>query len=76
MRITYYKELDSLEVPSAVPELGVEAGERGVVLHVWNEGRMLDVEIPKPGGKSAGFVDIEVARDGTLRVVGHAPMAF
>jgi hypothetical protein len=33
---------------------------------------MLDVEIPEPGGTSAGFVDLEVCSDGTLRVVEYA----
>ena len=71
-----YKELDSVAIPSDVPELGAKAGDRGVIATVWDDGRMLDVEVPKPAGTSAGFVDLEVLPDGTLRVVGHAKMAF
>lgn len=37
---------------------------------------MLDVEIPKPGGKSAGFVDTRIADGCSLRVVGHARLNF
>ncbi len=50
----------------------MDAGDRGVVAHVWDEGRMLEVEIPRPGGTSAGFVDLEVLPGGALRVVGYA----
>ncbi len=71
-----YKEFESVEIPAAVPELGVAAGDRGVVAHVWDGGRMLDVEIPKAGGTSAGFVDLEVLLGGRLRVVGHSRLGF
>ena len=64
-----YKELESVEIPEAVPELGVKAGDRGVIATVWDGGRMLDVEVPKPGGTSAGFVDIEVLPDGAPHCV-------
>lgn len=50
-----YKELDSVEIPSAVPELGVKAGDRGVIVTAWDDGRMLDVEIPKPSSISGGL---------------------
>jgi hypothetical protein len=70
-----YRELDSIEIPGAVPELGVEAGDRGVIAHVWDGGRMLDVEIPKPGGTSAGFVDIDVG-GGRPRVVSYSKFSI
>ena len=70
-----YKALESVEVPSAVPQLGVAPGDRGVIAHVWDGGRMLDVEIPKAGGTSAGFVDLEVLPGDALRVVGYSVLS-
>jgi hypothetical protein len=64
-----------VRIPTAVPELGVEPGDRGVVAHVWDGGRMLDVEIPKLGGVSAGFVDLEVSPDGSTYVVGYSTLS-
>lgn len=66
-----YRELDPIEIPDAVPELSVEPGDRGVIEHIYDDGRMLSVEVPKPDGSSVGFVDIDVSGD-EPRVVGYS----
>lgn len=68
-----YRELDPVEIPDAVPELGVQPGDRGVIEHIYDGGRMLSVEVPKPGGASVGFVDIDVSGDGP-RVVAYSKL--
>lgn len=67
-----YKMLDSVPIPEAIPELGIEAGTMGVVDSVYDEGRMLLVEVPRPGGTSVGLVDIRVDPGGVTRVVGYS----
>lgn len=58
-----YRELDPIEIPDAVPELDVRPGDRGVIEHIYDSGRMLSVEVPRPDGTSVGFVDIDVSGD-------------
>jgi hypothetical protein len=69
-----YRELDPIEIPDAVPELGVKPGDKGVIEHIYDGGRMLSVEVPKPGGTSAGFVDIDVSGD-EPRVVAYSRLS-
>ena len=69
-----YRELDPIEIPDAVPELGIEPGDRGVIEHIYDGGRMLSVEVPKPGGISAGFVDIDVS-GAEPRVVAYSKLS-
>lgn len=47
----------------------------GTVAAVYGDGRMLDVEIGREDGTSAGFVDLKVEDDGTLRLVGHSTLS-
>jgi hypothetical protein len=70
-----FKELDTVRIPEDVPELDVRRGDRGVIATVWDDGRMLDVEIPKDDGTSAGFVDLKVLEGGSTRVVGYAKLS-
>lgn len=67
-----YEELEMVAVPEDVPELGVQAGDEGVIAHVYNGGKMLDVEIGREDGTSAGFVDLHVSEDGFLKVIGYS----
>ncbi|MBA2618923.1 MAG: hypothetical protein H0U91_12285 [Rubrobacter sp.] len=69
-----YREFDPVEIPDAVPELGVQSGDRGVIEHIYDGGRMLSVEVPKPGGVSAGFVDIDVS-GAEPRVVAYSKLS-
>ena len=70
-----YVELDTVPIPEDVPELDVRRGDRGVIVTVWDDGGMLDVETPKDDGTSAGFVDLEVRSDGFTKVVGHSKLS-
>jgi hypothetical protein len=67
--MSIYKELDSVRIPEDVPELGVVAGDSGVIVNMY--GTWLLVEMPLADGTSSGFVDLEVREDGTVAVVGH-----
>ncbi len=75
--MSIYKELDSVRIPEDVPELGVVAGDSGVIVNMWEgefEGRRgtwLLVEMPLDDGTSSGFVDLEVRPDGSVAVAGH-----
>ena len=70
-----YRELDAVSIPEDVPELGDAAGDGGVISTVWAGGKMLNVEIPRAGGASAGFIDLEVQSDGSMKVVGYSKLS-
>lgn len=54
-----YKALDIVPIPESIPELGVEAGDLGVVDFVYDEGWGLHVEISREDGTTTGFVQLE-----------------
>lgn len=56
-----YKALDMVPIPESIPELGIEAGDLGVVDFVYDEGRGLHVEISREDGTTTGFVQLEAA---------------
>lgn len=56
---TTYRALDLVPIPEDIPELGVKAGDLGVVDFVYDEGRGLHVEIGREDGTTAGFVQLE-----------------
>ncbi len=76
-----YKELDSVRIPEDVPEIGVRAGDSGVIVDRWagefegRRGTWLLVEMPLDDGTSSGFVDLEVRPDGSVAVVGYWPLS-
>jgi hypothetical protein len=51
-----YEELDVIEIPSDVPEIGVRAGERGTIVDM--SGDTLTVEVVAPSGKTRGIIDM------------------
>ena len=58
MRTTYW-ELDLISIPEDIPELGIEAGMRGTVDTVYDDGRGGQgryVEVSRKDGTTAGFV--------------------
>ncbi len=61
-----YEELDVIEIPSDVPEIGVRAGERGTIVDM--SGDMLTVEVVSTKGKTLGLIDM--VADPDPRVVG------
>jgi len=75
---TTYRALDLVPIPEDVPELGVKAGDYGVVDFVYDDGRGLHVEIGREDGSTAGFVQLEAcpAADGkdAWRVAAYTPI--
>lgn len=66
---TTYRELEMVAIPEDIPELGIEAGTMGNIATVYDDGRMLDVEVSREDGATIGFVDLRVAENGTLTLV-------
>ena len=69
-----YKELGIFAIPEDVPELGVKAGDPGTIAGVYEGGRLLDLEVGREDGTSAGFVDVRIGKDGTPHVIGYSPL--
>jgi hypothetical protein len=70
-----YREHGIFAVPEDVPELGVKAGDMGTIAGVYEGGRLLDVEISRNDGASAGFVDVRIDDRGIPHVVGYAGLS-
>jgi hypothetical protein len=70
-----YRELEMVAIPESIPELGIEAGTMGTIATVYDDGRMLDVEVSREDGTTVGFVDLKVAEDGSLNLVAFTPLA-
>ncbi len=62
-------------IPEDVPELGIKAGTMGTIATVYDEGRMLDVEVSHEDGITVGFVDLKLAEDGSLSLVAFTPLS-
>lgn len=71
---TTYRELEMVAIPEDVPELGIKAGTMGTIATVYDEGRMLDVEVSREDGITVGFVDLKLAEDGSLSLVAFTPL--
>ena len=69
-----FKEHGIFAVPEDVPELGVKAGDHGVIAGVYEGGRLLDLEIAREDGTSAGFVDVRLDERGVPQVIGHSSL--
>lgn len=75
---TVYQKLDPVPIPEDIPELGIKAGDLGVVDFVYDDGRGLHVEIGRKDGTTAGFVQLEADYSGSdgsysWRVVAYSP---
>jgi hypothetical protein len=70
-----YKEQGIFAIPEDVPELGVKAGDMGTIADVYEGGRLLDVEISRNDGTSAGFVDVRIDDRGMPHVVGYSALS-
>jgi hypothetical protein len=68
-----YSELEMVAIPEGIPELGIEAGTMGTIATVYDDGRMLDVEVSSEDGVTVGFVDLKVAEDGSLSLIAFTP---
>jgi hypothetical protein len=69
-----FKEHGIFAVPEDVPELGVKAGDPGVIAGVYEGGRLLDLEIAREDGTSAGFVDVRLDERGVPHVIGYSSL--
>src|SRR5215212_10950424 len=69
-----FKEYGIFAVPEDVPELGVKAGNPGVIAGAYEGGRLLDLEIAREDGTSAGFVDVRLDDRGLPHVVGYSSL--
>jgi hypothetical protein len=69
-----FKEHGIFAVPEDVPELGVKAGDPGVIAGVHEGGHLLDLEIAREDGTSAGFVDVRLDERGVPHVIGHSSL--
>jgi hypothetical protein len=69
-----FKEHGIFAVPEDVPELGVKAGDPGVIAGVYEGGRLLDLEIAHEDGTSAGFVDVRLDERGVPHVIGYSSL--
>lgn len=71
-----YRELDIVSIPEDIPELGVEAGARGTVDTVYDDGRGgqgLYVEVSHEDGSTVGSVQLEAKTgDGGWRVMSYS----
>jgi hypothetical protein len=56
-------------IPEGIPELGIEAGTMGTIATVYDDGRMLDVEVSREDGATIGF-----AEDGSLSLIAFTPI--
>ncbi len=68
-----YRELEMVAIPESVPELGIEAGTMGTIATIYDDGRMLDVEVSREDGVTIGFVDLKVTEDGSLSLIAFTP---
>jgi len=68
-----YRELERVAIPEGIPEFGIEADTMGTIATVYDDGRMLDVEVSREDGVTIGFVDLEVAEDGSLSLIAFTP---
>ncbi|MGH3088974.1 MAG: hypothetical protein ACRDSJ_16865 [Rubrobacteraceae bacterium] len=59
-KVEKYKEFDRVPIPRSIPELGIEAGAKGTVHDVYDEGRSLFVEVSGEDGIPLGFVDLDL----------------
>ena len=75
---TTHRELDLISIPEDIPELGIEAGMRGTVNTVYEDGRGgqgLYVEVSRKDGTTAGFVQLEAdetSGDGVWQVTAYS----
>ena len=68
-----YRELEMVAIPEGIPERGIEAGTMGTIVTIYDDGRMLDVEVSREDGVTIGFVDFRVADDHSLSLIAFTP---
>lgn len=74
------RELDSVVLRVDKPELGLEAGDVGTVVHVWGEGEVYEVEFATLTGHTLGVLtlapeEVRAVEEGDLLHVRRAEVA-
>ena len=67
-----YKYLEVVPIPEPISELGIEAGARGTVVDVYENGRQVSVEVSDQNGETIGIVDLDLSPE--PHVVGYWDM--
>lgn len=68
-----YKELDTVHVSEPIPQIGIRAGDIGIVDSVYDGGRMLLVEVSRTSDGLVALLDIATEPD--LHVVSYSKLA-
>ena len=61
-------ELDRVVLTAAVPAVGLEAGDVGTVLHVYDDGHAFEIEVTTLDGRTAALITVEAS---SVRPVGR-----
>jgi len=67
-----YKELDTIRIPEPIPQIGIRAGDVGVIDSVYDEGRMLHVEVSRTSDGLIALLDIATEPD--LHIVSYSEL--
>ncbi|MBA3424178.1 MAG: hypothetical protein H0U04_06450 [Rubrobacter sp.] len=67
-----YKEMDTIRIPESIPQIGIRAGDAGVVDSVYDEGRMLLVEVSRTS--DGLFAILDIATEPDLRIVSYSKL--
>lgn len=73
-----YEELETVVVPEAIPELGVESGDSGTVALVHEDDadhQLLLVHMDREDGTTAGSVQLRIDAEGKPHVVGYSSLS-
>lgn len=63
-----YEELEVIELPSDVPEIGVRAGHRATIVDKMSDG-VLTVEVSDGEGRTLDLLDVQTTPE--LKVIGR-----
>lgn len=67
-----YKKMDTIRMPEPIPQIGIQAGDAGVVDSVYDEGRMLVVEVSRTSDGLVAILDIATEPD--LHIVSYSKL--
>lgn len=73
-----YEELETVAVPEAIPELGVESGDSGTVVLVHEDEadhQLLLVHVDREDGTTAGSVQLRIDAEGEPHLVGYSSLS-
>ncbi len=68
-----YEKLDAIRIPEPIPEIGVREGDVGVIDSVYDDGKMLHVEVSRTSDDLIALLDISTEPD--LHVMGYSRLS-